>query len=92
MKLIDSNRYYLKGTDNRFLHLGTAHEGAREFIAFRDVLLNKTYIEEVTTGSPVFISDEVLAQELANFFTYHKCLLIDKPDIPDKLWNNLGKR
>ena len=92
MKLIDSNRYYLKGTENRFLHLGTAHEGAREFIAFRDVLLNKTYIEDISNGAPVFIEDEVLAQELTYFFTYHKCLMMDRPDIPDNQWYNIGKK
>ena len=89
MKLIDTNRYYLKGTNKRWLHLATATEGLREFACLTDKLTGKFYIEEMTSGNPTFIEDDILAQELHNFFVFHKILLMDRPLIPDKDWYNL---
>lgn len=67
MKLIDTNRYYLKGTQNRFVHIATVASNLREFISFFDTVERKLYIEEMTGGSLVFIEDESLAHDISSF-------------------------
>jgi hypothetical protein len=87
MKLIDTNRHYLKGTNDRFLHLATVQMGVREFICFADLLTRKPpYIEEVTGGHLEFIEDEQLAKALEDFLRYHKVLSMTKPLLPDAEW------
>jgi hypothetical protein len=71
MKLLDTNRYYLKGTSNKFLHIATIEYGIREFMCFFEVIENKLFIEECTGGNLQFIDDDDLATELSNFL-FHK--------------------
>lgn len=91
LRLINSERFFLPGTQNRFMHFGTAHSGVREFMCFIDTVDKKVYIEEITGGHLEFINDDKLAEELAAFFTYHKLMNMDRPVVPDKTWNNLGR-
>lgn len=84
--LIDTNRYNLKGTNNRFLHLATVQRGLREYMCFIDKTNGKTYIEEITGGSLQFIEDDFLAEELTNFLTETGVLNIGKPALPDTDW------
>jgi len=86
MRLIDTSRFFLKGTQNRFIHLATVHHGVREFMCFADKCTNKTYIEEITGGSLVFIEDDSLAQGIADFLTRKGVLEISKPTLPDDQW------
>ena len=65
--LAQTNRFYLQGTNNRFVHMATIHYGVREFIFLMDILTSKTYIEEITGGSLIQIEDDELWQGLANF-------------------------
>lgn len=67
MRLIDTNRYYLQGTNNRFVHVATVSDNFREFISFFDRLDRKLYIEEMTGGSLIFIEDDSLAKEISDF-------------------------
>lgn len=87
-KLADTNRFYLKGTNNQWLHLATVHYGLREFMAFVNV--NEpahAYIEEVTGGrGPDRIEDDALAEALYQFLLERRVLLIDKPTLPDDEW------
>lgn len=86
MKLINSNRFYLNNTSNRFLHLASVSYGLREFICFADVETTQIYIEEVTGGSLSFIADDSLAEELNNFLVYKEILHMGKPLISDDDW------
>lgn len=85
-KLVDSNRYYLANTNDRFLHLGSAHYGLREYMCFADRMTSQIYIEEITGGSMQFIDDDSLAQGLSDFFTEVGVLDLKKPLIPDAQW------
>jgi hypothetical protein len=86
MKLLDTNRFYLTGTNNRFLHLATVQHGVREFTCMVDLQTSKVYIEEMTTGHPEFIQDDGLAQALSDFLTLKGALDITKPLLSDKQW------
>ncbi len=86
MKLLDTNRYYLKGTGERFLHLASVQYNCREFICFVDKLTNKVYIEESTGGILEFIEDDSLAYALSEFLAYHRILDIARPALSDKQW------
>jgi hypothetical protein len=70
MKLLNTNRYYLKGTSNRFIHIATIANGVREFVAFFDSIGKQLFIEEISGGSLEFISDDSLAKELSDFLFY----------------------
>jgi len=89
MKLVDSNRFYLPGTNNRYLHLATLHNGIREYMCFAEVGAQKIYIEEITGGSLQFIEDEALAGALHEFLREAGVLDINKPLLPDKVWQKL---
>lgn len=86
MKLINSNRFFLEGTQNRFLHMATAHYGAREFMCFQDCVTGNTYIEEITGGTLERIEDDALAIALANFLEETGVLDVAKPTLPDDVW------
>ena len=87
MELIDTNRVYMPGTGQRFIRLGIAREGMRDYWCFVDKLTQQFYIEEMgPSGRLEFISDDSLAQELNDFFVYHKVLLMDRPLIPNNQW------
>lgn len=85
-KLTDTNRFDLKGTNGRFIHLATVHGGIREFMCFADRYEAKIYIEEIIGGQLVFITDDSLAQGLSNFLTHEGVLNLSQPIIPDKEW------
>lgn len=92
MKVVNSNRFYLKGTQSRFLHLATVENGSREFMCFQDLLTQNTYIEEITGGTLQFIQDDSLAFELAKFLEYSKITTISKPTLPDSVWKPLNEK
>lgn len=91
MKLADSNRFYLNGTGERFLHLATVHEQLREYMCFMDLFTQKVYIEEITGGSLQFIEDESLAEELHAFLVDKGVLGVSRPTLPDDEWLTKGK-
>jgi hypothetical protein len=86
VKLVDTNRFYLPGTDERFLHMATIHHGVREFLCFQDVVTSTTYIEEITGGTLSFIEDDSLAQGLSDFLTLKGVLSMVRPALPDDQW------
>jgi len=86
MKLISSNRFYLPGTDKKWLHIATVTNSVREYMCFADVATSQIYIEEITGGSLSFIEDESLAKAIHNFLVYKKVLLMDRPLLSDADW------
>jgi len=87
MKLIDSNRYYLQGTNNTWLHIATVQDSLREFMCFAQVSTLKIYIEEITGGGgPYFIEDQSLAQAIHDFLVDRGVLDMSKPLLPDDKW------
>jgi len=92
MILKDSNRYYLQGTNQRFMHLATLHHGLREYMCFTDKETNKVYIDEITGGSLAFIQDDKLAQALTDYLTYLGILDINKPTVIDNEWLRKPKK
>jgi len=86
-KLINSNRFYLPGTKNKWLHLATVTYGVREFICFSNVDNQKIYIEEITGGTgPNLIKDDSLLEALHQFLTEKTILNMMRPLIPDNIW------
>ena len=97
MKLTDTNRFYLKNTGDRFLHLATVQHLLREYMCFVDLRPGpgtpgpRIYIEEITGGQLEFIGDDALAEELTAFLTYHHVLDYSKPLMSDDEWLRRGK-
>lgn len=83
MKLLDTNRFYLKGTNNRFLHLASISEGLKEYMCFADVKTSKLYIEQITGGHLEFIDDDILAKALFDYLEYSGVLDMKKPLLPN---------
>lgn len=71
IKLIDTNRYEMKGTNGRFIHLATIQDGMHEYICMYDLTQSKCYIEEISGGTLKFIDDDIVAKELADFLFNH---------------------
>ena len=69
--ILDDDQFYLKGTDNRFIHLATVGFSVREFLVFQDSWTSSVYIEEVTGGSLTKIEDQSLWKALTQFVNYH---------------------
>jgi hypothetical protein len=67
MKLINTNRFYLKGTNNQFLHIATVQDGLHEYMAFYDCINKKLYLESIDGGKLEYIEDDQLAKDLADF-------------------------
>lgn len=65
--IVNTNLFVLPGTDSRFIHLASVHDGLREYMCFLDGVTQKCYIEEITGGSLKFIEDDNLAFDLAKF-------------------------
>lgn len=87
MKVANSNRFYLQGTGNRWLHLATVLEGCREYIAMADKQTGKIYIEECTGGAgPFFVDDDVLAESLMRFLEERGLLDMSRPLLSDNQW------
>lgn len=89
MRLSNTNRFWLPGTNNKALHLATILDGLREYMCF--FLDGKVYIEQITGGSLEFIEDDSLAEELTNFLCENKVLEANKPILSDDVWLNMGK-
>jgi len=66
-KILNNNRFLLKGTNGRFVHLATIGYGVREFMVFLDQKTLTTYIEEITGGHLSRIFDDELWDALAQF-------------------------
>ncbi len=66
MKISDSNRFYLSGTSQRFVHIATVLDGLHEYMAFYDNMTSQMYIEELVGIQLQFIEDDVLVQEIAD--------------------------
>ena len=66
-KLVDTNRFPLKGTNGKILHLATITKGVREFVFIMDQTTSKTYLEEVTGGRMEWIDDDSLHEDLSHF-------------------------
>jgi len=71
MKLLNTNRFYLIGTHNRFVHIATIQNGFHEYMAFYDSIEKKFYVEEISASGLVYIEDDNLAKELGDFL-FHK--------------------
>ena len=72
MKITNTDRYYLKGTNNRFLHLATVIDRLHEYIAFIDLQTNKCYIEELTVNGLLFIEDDDIAEDVNHLLIEHQ--------------------
>jgi hypothetical protein len=85
-RLLNTNRFYLNGTNQRFLHLASLVYGLREFMCFIDRQFTKIYIEEVSGGRLEYIKDDDLVAAIHNFLNERKLLNMDRPPISDKEW------
>lgn len=86
-KLINTNRFYLPGTNNQFLHLATVQNGVQEYICIGEVKTAKIYIEDITGGGgPFYIKDDCLVEALTQFLTERDVLNMSRPLIPDSVW------
>ena len=86
MKLINTNRFYLEGTQNQFLHLATVHHGVQEYMCFAQRATQQIYIEEITGGSLQFIDDDSLVEGITRFLEDRKVLDMHKPLMSDDEW------
>ncbi len=72
MKLINTNRFYLRGTSDQFLHLATVQNGFDEYICFVDNVTQKCYIEQVDVHGLHFIPDDNLVEQIKQLLEeYH---------------------
>tara|TARA_Y100001973_G_C5091990_1_gene277994 strand:+ start:367 stop:690 length:324 start_codon:yes stop_codon:yes gene_type:complete len=90
-RLINTNRYWLRGAENVYLHIATIRSRLREFIVFLDVRRQKAYCEEITTGNLHAVHDDSLFNELIEFVTEKNLLTIqagapaaEQPFAPNK--------
>lgn len=74
IKLINTNRYELKGTNGRWIHLATMHDGLHEYVCIVDKLTNKCYIEEIDFHGLHQIDDDNLINDLKQFLDDNKIL------------------
>lgn len=81
-KLMNTNRYFLKGSNHRMLHIASIQKGLREFMIFIDLKEQEAYFEEVTGGHLEVIDDDNLFEDLGAFINEHKLLHI-KAGLPD---------
>jgi hypothetical protein len=86
VKLIDTNRYYLKGTNREWLHIATVQDSLKEYICFTNVKTKQVFIESITGGHLEYIPDDALAQELNDFLVFNGVLDMSKPLLPDTEW------
>lgn len=87
LKLVNTNRFYLAGTSNRFLHVATIARGLKEYIHFIDRVTGQSYIEEITGGHLEKIRDDNEWNEVAEFLA--ECGFLDfskGPMLPDNIW------
>lgn len=67
MKLLNSDRFFLKGTNQRFIHVATVQDGLHEYVYLFDTFTKKNYIEELTTCGLEYIKDDRIVEEINNF-------------------------
>jgi hypothetical protein len=75
-KLIDTNRYYLEGTQQRFIHVASIGLGLREFMLMLDTHTQKAYCEEITSGRLIQIEEDNLLEDIIEFVREHKLLQV----------------
>ena len=68
-RFTDLNPFPLPGTNGKFIHLATIQYGLREFIYFTQKDTHLTWIEEITGGKLIEITDDNLWNDLAMFVT-----------------------
>ena len=100
MKLINTNRFFLPGSNKRGLHIATIQRNLREYMCFAlfdSPLITGTpsppfqiYIEEVTGGHLERIEDDSLAESIHSFLTEKHILDASKPLLPDSFWLSAG--
>ena len=66
-KLLDTNLFYLPGTQDRFVHLASIGYRFQEFMCFIDLYTDHIYIEEITGGHLEQIVDNSLLDALEKF-------------------------
>jgi len=84
--LTNSNRFYLPGTRNQFLHLATIAHNFKTYMCFVDKKTEQTYIENISSGQLEFIEDDSLVQSIVNFLIEQGIIQAAKPTLPDSLW------
>lgn len=85
MKVTDTNRFFLPG-QKIFLHLATVQHLGRTYICFADTQqTDKIYIEEYN-GHLVFVDDDSLVEEIANYLRELKVLDMGRPLLDDNSW------
>lgn len=92
MKLLNTNRFYLAGTNKSYIHLATISSGLKEIMCFANTKTSKIYIEEITGGQLSFIEDDSLVEDVVRFLTELKILDMTKsltPDVFDKKIYNI---
>ena len=67
IRVLNSDVYVLKGTDDRFFHLATLTRGLHEYMVFFDDRDKKVFVEKITGGHLEYVDDESLWEELATF-------------------------
>lgn len=84
-KLIDTNRYFLEGTRNNFIHIASIGRGLREFVLLLERSTKKVYLNEITGGNLEYIDDDSLYEDLMNFVEEKKLVTIEADkDIKDQ--------
>ena len=85
MKLVNSNRFSMPGTQGRFVHLATVQDGMHEYVMFVDSSTSQAYIEEITGGTLKFIESDDIVKEVADFLFEKKVSDIASGlPVPDK--------
>lgn len=87
IKLLNSNRYELPGTNGRWIHLASLQDNfsLKEYICFIDRTTNKCYIEEIDFQGLHLIDDDNLINDLKQFLDENKILdMIQGYNIPIK--------
>lgn len=68
-QLISSKQYWLPGNNNgeRWLHVATIGKGIREYMFFVDAQRGVSYVEEITGGNLIQISDDNLWNDITSY-------------------------
>lgn len=85
-RLVTTECFYLKNTHGIWLHMATIQYNTKEFMVFKNVTNQETYIEEISlSGQLEFIKDEKLFIDLWYFVLSHGIL---DPKV-DPIWNGV---
>ena len=86
MQLINSNRFYLPGSNNCALHLATVTRNLKEYVCFFLKTTGQIYIEEITGGHLSEVNDDELFQALYDFLEFNNVLSGKRPLLSDDEW------